>query len=148
MESWRRIWRDGFSPNISDRALLVLRDALASDSPKLVQEATTVPAPLMAVQDWPVEAACPVGLCGWAESDPGLGDVTVGAVEEYFAKRCFDADQLLREAAGCRWFLNWWDETPRPRAVSDLLAEVNYNLGLRAEAGCRVMPDPCAAAAV
>ena len=37
---------------------------------------------------------------------------------------CFAIDQRLGEPAGCRWFLNWFDETPRDEMRRLLLAEV------------------------
>jgi hypothetical protein len=127
MESWRKVWRDGLAPHLSAAGLEALRQALMADDERLIQGATTVPPPLMSVQDWPVEAACVLGYCGWQ----GDGLATVGEVEEYFAKMCFEADKALGEPASCRWFLNWFDETPRPEAVRELLAEVNRTLAER-----------------
>ena len=131
MESWRTIWRDGFVPVLSTRGLVALREALESDDPRLVQGATTAPPPLMCVQDWPVEAACALGLCGWL----GDGLTTVGQVEEHFARCCFEADQRMGEPAACRWFLNWFDDTPRDEMRCELLAEVVLALALRAPVG-------------
>lgn len=127
MESWRIVWRNGFVPVLSTLGLFALRDALRTDDPRLVQGATTAPPPLLCVQDWPVEAACALGVCGW------LGDLldTVGQVEEHFAKCCFEADQRLGEPAACRWFLNWFDDTPRDDMRRDLLAEVELALADR-----------------
>ncbi len=127
MESWRIVWRDGFVPVLSTVGLMSLRDALRSDDPRLVQGATTTPPPLMCVQDWPVEACCALGYCGWQ------GDAlhTVGEVEEHFAKCCFEADQRLGEPAACRWFLNWFDDTPRSEMRRELLAEVELALADR-----------------
>ncbi len=127
MESWRIVWRDGFVPVLSTVGLMSLRDALRSDDPRLVQGATTTPPPLMCVQDWPVEACCALGFCGWQ------GDAlnTVGEVEEHFAKCCFEADQRLGEPAACRWFLNWFDDTPRNEMRRELLAEVELALAER-----------------
>src|SRR5262245_40336223 len=124
MDSWRLVWRNGFMPVLSTLGLLALRDALRSDDPRLVQGATTTPPPLMCVQDWPVEAACALGVCGW------LGDLleTVGQIEEHFARCCFEADQRLGEPAACRWFLNWFDDTPRADMRRELLAEVELAL--------------------
>jgi len=124
MESWRKVWRDGLAPHLSTAGLEALRRALLADDGRLVQGATTVPPPLMCVQDWPVEAACVLGYCGWK----GDGLETVGEVEEYFARMCFEADKALGEPAACRWFLNWFDETPRSEARQELLAEVNRAL--------------------
>ena len=127
METWRLVWRNGFVPALSLAGLLALRDALRGDDPRLVQGATTTPPPLMCVQDWPVEAACALGFCGW--QGDGLG--TVGEVEEHFAKCCFEADHRLGEPAACRWFLNWFDDAPRSEMRSELLAEVELALATR-----------------
>jgi hypothetical protein len=127
MESWRGVWRDGFAPVLSTEALEKLRDALAADDPRLTQGSTTTPPPLMVVQNWPCEAACAVGFCGWQGEDLE----TVGAVEEFFARACFEADQRLGEPAACRHFLNWFDDTPRDRVLPELLAEVERAIGAR-----------------
>lgn len=121
MESWRQVWRQGFAPAISTKGLVALRDALESDDPRLLQGATTMPPPLECVQDWPCEGACLIALTGWLVED---GAETVGEVEEYYARKCFDADQLLGEPAGCRHLLNWFDDTPRDEMRAEMLAEV------------------------
>lgn len=127
MESWRMVWRDGFVPVLSTNGLTVLRDALRGDDTRLTQGSTTTPPPLLCVQDWPCEGACALGYCGW------LGEQlnTVGEVEEFFAKSCFEADQRLGEPAACRWFLNWFDDTPRDQMRRDLLSEVELALAER-----------------
>jgi hypothetical protein len=127
MESWRAVWREGFVPGLTNRGLESLRDALLHDDVRLTQGATTTPPPLMCVQDWPVEAACALGFCGWQ----GEGLETVGEVEEYFARCCFEADQRLGEAAACRWFLNWFDDTPRDEMRLELLAEIELAIAER-----------------
>jgi len=127
MESWRKVWRDGFAPILSTAGLEMLRDALSRDDARLTQGATTTPPPLMCVQDWPVEACCALGFCGWR----GDGLETVGEVEEFFARCCFEADQRLGEPAACRWFLNWFDDTPRDEMRRELLSEVEIVLGER-----------------
>ena len=128
MESWRIVWRDGFAKVLSSAGLTALRDALRDDDERLHQGNTTVP-PLMCVQDWPVEKACALGLCGWL----GDGLNTVGEVEEHFADLCFQVDQLLGEPAACRWFLIWHDDTPRDEMRRELLSEVELTLAGRAE---------------
>lgn len=127
MESWRTVWRRGFSKVLSTPGLAALRAALETDDPRLVQGATTKPPPLECVKDWPVEAADAIGFCGWQ----GDGLKTVIEVEEHFAKACFDADQLLLEPAACRFWLNFWDDAPRDEAFRDLLAEVVRELEMR-----------------
>jgi hypothetical protein len=121
------VWRDGFVPVLSTAGLAALRDALRADDPRLAQGSTTTPPPLMCVQDWPVEAACALGFCGWQ----GEMLESVGEVEEFFARACFEADQRLGEPAACRWFLNAWDDTPRHVIYPLVLAEVEYELGKR-----------------
>src|SRR3954470_22433373 len=131
MESWRKVWREGVVPLLSNEALEALRRGLLSDDTRLVRGATTTPAPLPSVEDWPVEAACALGYCGWQ----GEGLETVGEVEEFFARLCFEIDQRLGEPAGCRWFLNWFDETPRDEMRRELLNEVARALTARADGG-------------
>jgi hypothetical protein len=120
MESWRRVWRDGFVPQLNLRQLNVLKVALATDDPKLLQGATTSPPPLECVRDWPCEGACLLGYCGWQ----GDGQETVGEVEDFFAHACFQADLNIGEQAACRWLLNWFDDTPRSEMRAQLLLEV------------------------
>ena len=127
MDSWRKVWREGLAPLISTEGLEALRAALATDDARLLQGATTTPPPLQCVQDWPVEAACALGFCGWQ----GEGLETVAEVEEYFARLCFEVDQRLGEPAACRWFLNWFDEVPRDEMCRLLLAEVQRTLARR-----------------
>jgi hypothetical protein len=127
MDAWRKVWREGLAPQLSNRALLSLRDALLGDDPRLLQGATTSPPPLQCVQDWAVEGACALGYCGWQ----GEGLQTVAEVESYFARMCFAADQKLGESAMVRWFLNWFDDTPRAEMRRQLLMEVNRELDRR-----------------
>jgi hypothetical protein len=129
LDAWRDCWRRGFAPQISDAGLEALRRALLEDDPNLIQGGTTVPPPMQCCQDWPVERACPVGYAGWR----GDGLTTVIEVEEYFAAVCFVADQRVDEAGGCRWLLNWIDETPRDDMRRQLLTEVEATLAQRRE---------------
>jgi hypothetical protein len=129
LEAWRHCWRTGFAPLLSWEALRALRRALTDDDPKLIQGATTTPPPLACVQDWPVEAACAIGYAGWRGEELD----TVGEVEEFFARMCFEADQRLGEPGGCRWLLNWFDETPRQEMRRQLLTEIDATLAQRRE---------------
>lgn len=127
MESWRTVWRDGFVPALSLKGLRALRVALELNDARLVQGSTTTPPPLMCVHDWPIEAACALGFCGWQ----GERLFTVGEIEEYFARCCHQADQNLGEPAACRLFLNWFDDTPRDEMRQELLGEVERALAER-----------------
>jgi hypothetical protein len=127
LPAWQRVWREGIAPQLSAAALEPLRDALERDDPRLLQGATCLPPPLLCVQECPVEAACALGYCGWQAE----GLATVAEVEEYFAWLCSRCDERLGEPAACRWFLNWYDETPREEMRGLLLAEVNRALAQR-----------------
>ena len=127
MEAWRKVWREGLEPLLSTKGLQALKRGLLRDDGRLTQGTTTTPPPMQCVLDWPVEGACVVGYCAWQ----GDGLETVGEVEEFFAKCCFEADQRLGEPAACRWFLNWFDDTPRDEMRRDLLAEVELALAER-----------------
>lgn len=131
MESWRRVWREGLVSQIPTPGLEALSRALVTDDPRLLQGATTAPPPLQCVQDWPVEGACALGYCGWQ----GQQMETVAQVEEFFASACFEADKRLGEPASCRWFLNWFDETPRDEMRRQLLGEVKRALVQRLAGG-------------
>ncbi len=127
MEAWRRIFRDGVAPLLTVEGLQALKNGLIRDDPKLIQGATTSPPPLMCVQDWECEAACALGYCGWV----GDGLETVGEVEEFFARMCFEIDQRLGEPAACRHWLNFWDETPRDQLRLLVLPEVERSLKVK-----------------
>ena len=131
VEQWRRVWRDGFAPVLPTAGLEALRDALRNDDPRWIQGSTTTPPPLMCVEDWPVEAACALGFCG-AVDHGGFGIATVGQCKEAFARACFDADQRLGGPPACRFFLDWFDETPRDAMRRELLPEVERELAQRA----------------
>lgn len=124
MESWQKVWREGIEPLLSIDALRVLHAALLSDDPRLIQGANTTPPPLLCVHDWPVEEACVLCYAGWQ----GEGLETVAEVEEYFARLCFECDQRMGDPAACRWFLNFWDDTPRHVLFPLILEEVNLEL--------------------
>ena len=120
LELWQTVLRQGIFPQLSDEQLTVLRTAFETDDPRLIQGATTTPLPLLCVRDWPAEAACVLGFCGWV----GDGLKTVGEVEEFFGKVCFECDRLLGEPAAVRHLLNWFDDAPRDEMRRLLLKEV------------------------
>jgi hypothetical protein len=131
MTAWQFVWRNGFAPILSTPALLALKYALEKDDPALIQGATTDPPPIPAIADWPVTAACALAYAGWR----GEGLDTLGAVEEFFALACHRADQQLGEPGACRWFLSWYDETPRADMRRLLAEEIDRTLAER-----RAMP--------
>jgi hypothetical protein len=121
LASWQRSFREGIVPQLSAAGLMALKQALETDDPALLQGATTSPPTLDCVSDWPVKAACAIAFAGWK----GDGRVTVGEVEQFFASVCHRAGQQLGDPAGARWFLNWFDDTPRAQMRRELLAEVD-----------------------
>lgn len=128
MESWRMVWRNGFGPVLPTKGLEALAVALRDDDDRVTQGSTTTPPPLLCVQDRPCERADAIAFCGWQNVPPLR---TVGEVEEFYAKACFDADARYGELAACRWFLNWFDDTPRDEMRRELLAEVEREISRR-----------------
>jgi hypothetical protein len=127
MDTWKRVWREGVAPTLSTEALQALYTALEADDPALLQGATCDPPPLEYAADWPVVAACGIGYCGWR----GEGLRTVQEVEAFFHYVCAVADQRLGHPAAVRFFLNWFDDTPREEMRTELLAEVSQALAQR-----------------
>ena len=130
MESWRKVWREGLAPLLPTAGLRALAHALLVDDQHLLQGATTIPPPLLCVQDWPVEDCCPISYCGWKDN---TGRETVGEVEKFFAQACSQADERLGEPSAVRYFINWVDDTPRDEMRRVLLAEVERELANREE---------------
>ncbi len=85
-----------------------------SDDPRLTQGSTTTP-PLMCVQDWPVEAACVLGFCGWQ----GDGLETVAEVEGQPVVSALDGllRGLLADDVEVEAGVKVGDVDPRGRAV-------------------------------
>jgi hypothetical protein len=123
-ESARMVWRQAIVPQLSLAGLDALRLALRGDDPRLIQGATTAPPPLQCLLEQRCEGADSVGFAAWQ----GDGLQTVGQVEEFFARVCYEADRQLGEPTACRWFLNWFDDTPREQMRLALLAEVELAL--------------------
>jgi len=143
MESWRKVWRDGLARHLSTAGLRALARALSTDDARIIQGTTTVPPPLQCVHNWPVEAACVLAYCAWQ----GDGLRTVAQVEEFVAGLCYEADQVLGEPAACRYFLNWYDETPRAQMRTELLDEVRLALAQRRAAPLEPASDEAVTAA-
>jgi hypothetical protein len=126
---WQDIFRRGIAPQLSSVGLTALREGLAKNDRRLLHGGTTMPPPLHACENMPCEEACPISYTSAFVSKTLLK--TVGEVEEFFARVCFDCDQALGEPAACRWFLNFWDESEPDEARTLLLAEVDAELARR-----------------
>lgn len=127
MESWRRVFREAVLPLINRNTLEQIVAALRDDDQRIVQGRTTVPPVVMGLSDWPCQGGCFLGFAGMVE-----GLETVGEIDEFFAEMCYRIDERIGEPAGCRWFLNWFDETPREVVRRELLNEIT--VALRTEA--------------
>lgn len=133
MKAWRKFWREGLSPLLGTSALHSLAAALERDDPRLMQNGTTWPPASDVTSLEAVQAACAIGWCAW--HDEGLQ--TVGAVDHRFQQLCQAADERLGERAACRFFLNWFDETPRAEMRQQLLAETLRTLRQRTQCATR-----------
>lgn len=120
---WRKVWREGVVPNLTETNLRNLKAALERDDAALCQGETTCPPPLACLSQAPCEKACALGYCGLSD-----GLQTVGEVEEFFARMCKAIDDRMGELAACRWFLNWFDDTPRNQMCRELIEEINLAL--------------------
>jgi hypothetical protein len=126
-QMWQNVFRVGLAPQLTEDDLLALARGLEDDDKRLAQGYTTDPPPMKGLWDFPVCACCPISFVGLA----ARGLTTVGQVDEWFAKACFEIDRLFGEAASSRWLLNYLDDTPRERMREELLAEVRAELARR-----------------
>lgn len=124
MEKWRRVWREGLVPVLAPAGLIVLQAALERNDPRLLQGRISCPPPIPSQGDCPVYGACSIGYCGWQ----GDGLNTTAQVEAYFHDICDAVDAAFNEPAACRYFLHWYDDTPRTEMRRELLSEVRLAL--------------------
>lgn len=130
MELWRRVWRLGLAPHLSETGLHALRAALLHNDDRLLQGASTSPPALDVLAECEVEAACALCYCAWR----GDGCTSVGEVAREFERLCLAADQALGEPGGVRAFLDWYDLTPRGEVRRLLREEVEHALAQRRSA--------------
>lgn len=123
--AWLHAWRRGFLPLYSEVQLRHMLHGLETEDRNVLQGATCTPPPLQVVMDWPVEACDLTSYGFWME---GGTETTVAEVEEFFARTCFEADNLLGEPAGCRHWLNWYDEIPRDEMRDCMVREIRLDL--------------------
>lgn len=125
-----KVLREGVLPQYPTEALERTLELLRADDPKWIQGATTTPPPLQCVEDWPVEGCCFITLMAWMAEFHG-DTPTVKEAEERFARVCHYTDVAVNELAGCRWFLNWHDETPRDEVRATLIRELDAEIHRR-----------------
>ena len=95
---------------------MALEGALDLDDPRLLQLQTASPLPIHPHARHPVQGACPIAFAGWK----GDGLLIVADLEEFFARVIFGAGERLGDPTGARYFLNWWDDSPRAEARREL----------------------------
>jgi hypothetical protein len=136
----KKVLVEGFFPIVPTHRLNAMLKLLEADDPAIIQGSTSFPPPLLATDGEQVESVDPVGFMG---SDNTL-TLTVGEVEEGFARLCFDADQRLGEPAACRFLLNAIDDNDRTEVWDFLTAEIRQELSrrlLRDKAVTKLRPD-------
>jgi hypothetical protein len=130
-EAAKKVWHEGIAPLLSVESLQALRDAVERDDPALIQGANSLPPPILATSSWACEGACAIAYCGWKGDEL----TTVGEVDDFFGMVCHECNTKLSlgDYAPVRYFLNYWDETPRPQLLSEFLPEVEKSLLNRLE---------------
>ena len=127
MESWRKVFREGIAPQLPVAGLEALAKALQEDDPRLCQGSTTYPPPLQCFREDQVEHADAIAFAYWQAEGlevDGKKLMTVGELEDKFALTCYECDNHFGEPTACRWYLNWFDDTPRDEMRRLLLPEV------------------------
>lgn len=127
MEAWRKVWRDGIADQISVSGLEAVKDGIEKNDQFLLQGSTTSPPPHMHLMDKPCTGAC---LFGYVACK-AYGACTVAEVEQHFVNMCHETDRRIGEPDAVRYFLNWFDDTPREEMRRELLSEVNLELACR-----------------
>lgn len=124
MERWREVWREAIVPLLSTNSLVALRWGIMNNDHRLIRGTTVYPIPVSSNADETPVSACAIGYCGWQ----GEGLNTVAEVEEFFARMCIEIDTRMNEPAGCRWWLNWFDSTPKEEVWREMLHEIDLAL--------------------
>lgn len=124
MEAWKKCLREGFFPDMPTEGLVAALDALDRRDPALIQCLTAASNDITPEGEGRVCGACFVAYVYWR----GEGLETNRQVQEAFARACLGADERLGEKAGCRYFLNKYDESVRNDFFPVLAVEVSLEL--------------------
>lgn len=122
-ESVRKLW-SYIATHLGVQGLIALRDGLAANDIRLLQGATTSPLPIHSYSDLVACGADPIAYAFWQSQHLR----TVGQLEDAWARTCYMVDQDAGEVGAIRWFLNWWDDTPRHQAFAGLAVLVKDSL--------------------
>jgi len=135
----RIVFEEGFAPQFSTETLILFQYALEENSDKIVQGSTTVPFPMLCLHDWPISGADAIGSLVWQQQYDWAEGITVGDVEEGFARACFECDKAMNEPAACRYFINWFDEGNRGEVFAELSKWIDDIITERRKAKTREM---------
>lgn len=127
LPKWQLMFRSGFAPLLSTKALEALRDGLEKNDERLVQGITCVPPAIQGCKELPPQQACALAYAGWH----GERIQTVGALEEWFAEICLSAQERVKWEVKPSDFLSFFDDTPKELMSRYLLQEVNWELAMR-----------------
>jgi hypothetical protein len=137
MELWQKVFREGLAPLLTTEQLTNLLRAVEENSWELGQGFTTSPPPLHVTADWTVQQACLVSYPGWKD-----GLTTVGEVEEFFARTCYEVDKRIGCPSGVVALIGWWDSTDRAEAFAALALEIEAELQGREPCPSAESTDP------
>ena len=128
MLQWKQVWRNGISPALTTKELVILQKGLISDDPKLIQ-GKTINIFVEHESEAPVRVigACALAYCGWI----GSNLETMTDVLQTFNDTCTRIAIHLKTTIGFIPFVKWFDNTPREQMRQELLEEVNIELERR-----------------
>jgi hypothetical protein len=118
MTTWQEVFRTHVAPKLTPEYLRILRNALWSNDPRLIQGHTAEPLLHILERDLAhkvaATCACAIGFRRLCE-----GPASVAEVENSF--NLFMADAGRPEVVP---FLRWYDQTPREEVFPALAAEI------------------------
>ena len=130
--TWQEAFLRGVAPQFSARSLTAMLAALERDDRALIQNATVRPSPLSGLsQDVPCNHTCAIGYL--AQTEYNLA--TNSQVLDAFGLALYQADVYLGEVSAVRFFLNWYDDTPRDQMRAALAETIRGELDSRALRG-------------
>jgi hypothetical protein len=141
MEAWRRVFREGISPQLPMSALEALRNGLLKNDPRL-RPGMTVEVGWTAGGAPGILQACAIGYGAWK----GICLESAADVESFFTEVCERANRLMGDPGACNHFITWFDGHRRDFVFPLLLTEVNRAIALRTDAVQSPAPDPVTSA--
>lgn len=125
MESWRKVWREGLAPLLTDPQLEVLLAGLRADDPALIQNQTTEPMAFDCGLKSRCEGGCLIAYPIWKG-----GVENVVNVAEAF-ERTVDRVDRACGLGMCSELLDWYDGSSRDIVIAEMLPEVQLEIEKR-----------------